>query len=104
MSVRPIGHILEIWDNVLEPFDQDKAGNGNREGDNPAERDEDSDETISLEEEEGVKVRIGKMERAPTKEEVMAHMVNHIPFRSWCAHCVKGKGNGNPHRRMKEIE
>ena len=24
VSVRPIGYIIDIWDNVLEPFDQDK--------------------------------------------------------------------------------
>ena len=25
-------------------------------------------------------------------------MATHIPFRSWCAHCVAGKGKTNPHR------
>ena len=34
----------------------------------------------------------------------MAHMVNHIPFRSWCSHCVKGKANGNPHRSRKTMD
>ena len=31
-------------------------------------------------------------------------MVNHIPFRSWCAHCVRGTAHGNQHRRKKAIE
>ena len=57
-----------------------------------------------MEEEEGMKVRIARMGSAPTKEEVHAHMLNHIPFSSWCAHCVKGKANGNPHRRKKAVE
>ena len=47
MSVRPTGNILDIWDNVLEPFDQDKEENQNREGDNSGNGDEDNDETIS---------------------------------------------------------
>ena len=55
-------------------------------------------------EEEGVAVKIGKNEEVPTKEEVKTHMVNHIPFRSWCSHCVKGKAHSNPHRRTKAIE
>ena len=63
MSVRPIGNILDIWDTVLEPFDQDKEGNHIREGDDEGKGDEDNDETISLEEEEGVKAKIGKMEK-----------------------------------------
>ena len=46
---------------------------------------------------------IGKAEKAPSKEEVAMHMVNHIPFRSWCSHCVKGKSHGNQHRRKKEL-
>ena len=41
-------------------------------------------------------------ERAPAREEVKAHMVSHMPFRSWCDHCVKGNASGNPHRRRKE--
>ena len=32
------------------------------------------------------------------------HMVNHIPFRSWCSHCVKGKAHGNQHRRRRVVE
>jgi len=31
-------------------------------------------------------------------------VVNRIPFRSWCSHCVKGKANCNPHRRRKTID
>ena len=28
--------------------------------------------------------------------------MDHIPFRSWCPHCVKGRGTGLQHRRTKE--
>ena len=28
----------------------------------------------------------------PSKEEVEAHNVSHLPFRSWCSACVRGQG------------
>jgi hypothetical protein len=66
--------------------------------------DEKRDEDSSGEDEEGAMVRVGKAEKAPSKQEVTMHMVNHIPFRSWCRHCVRGKANGNPHRRKGTID
>ena len=34
----------------------------------------------------------------PSKEEVEAHRVDHLPYRSWCEHCVQGRGTGDQHR------
>lgn len=28
----------------------------------------------------------------PTKAQIQGHELTHSPFRSWCVHCVKGKG------------
>ena len=57
---------MDTWDTVLEPFDQDKEENDNREGDDAGKGDEDNDETINLEEEEGVKARkLGKWTDRP---------------------------------------
>ena len=106
-SVRPTGgNILDLWDDMMRPFEAEEEGSDNQERDNleKEKEEEDADETISIEEEEGVEVRVGKMEKAPSKEEVAMHMVNHIPFKSWCSHCVKGKAHGNHHKRMKAIE
>ncbi|CAJ1331146.1 unnamed protein product, partial [Effrenium voratum] len=36
--------------------------------------------------------------REPTMEERREHHVTHIPFRSWCKHCVRGKSLGAAHR------
>ena len=36
----------------------------------------------------------------PTKTEVDEHMVTHVPFRSWCPICVKGKSNVKGHYRI----
>ena len=36
----------------------------------------------------------------PTKAEVDAHNVTHLPFRSWCSACVRGRGKSVGHRRI----
>ena len=33
----------------------------------------------------------------PSEKEVEQHMLTHLPFRSWCAHCVRGKSKGKAH-------
>ena len=40
---------------------------------------------------------VKSVESRPGQEEVDDHNVNHIPFRSWCTHCVKGKANNQGH-------
>ena len=81
-TVRPTGNMFDLWDKMMEPFEPEE-----REGDNPEEEHldkekEGDDEAISVEEEEGIEVKVWEMEKAPTKEEVAMHMVNHIMFRS----------------------
>ncbi len=34
----------------------------------------------------------------PTDAEREAHREDHIPYRCWCEHCVKGRGSGEPHK------
>ena len=41
---------------------------------------------------EGVAARALPAPPQPTPEMVASHNVSHIPFRSWCAHCVRGRG------------
>ena len=48
--------------------------------------------------------KVAKAPRKPTQQEVEAHMVTHIPFRSWCEHCVRGKSKGRPHPRNTDSE
>ena len=40
----------------------------------------------------------------PSRQEVLEHYVTHIPFRSWCAHCVAGKCKSKPHFQKREEE
>ena len=53
------------------------------------------------EEEEGHRPKIAAKTGQPTAQEVKEHMATHIPFRSWCAHCVAGKGKTTQHRVEK---
>ena len=39
---------------------------------------------------------------APTEKEVEEHNVTHLPFRTWCPHCVAGKAQDRPHREVKD--
>ncbi|CAK9105213.1 unnamed protein product [Durusdinium trenchii] len=37
----------------------------------------------------------------PTEEEKREHMISHIPYRSWCADCIRGKGLAGAHRKQR---
>ena len=37
--------------------------------------------------------------KLPSQEEIRAHEMTHLPYRSWCVHCVRGKGKSLDHRR-----
>ena len=36
--------------------------------------------------------------REPSKEERVQHGMTHLPYRSWCRHCVRGRGKQMPHQ------
>ena len=37
--------------------------------------------------------------RLPSADEVDQHSWTHLPYRSWCSHCIRGKGKTMEHRR-----
>jgi hypothetical protein len=39
----------------------------------------------------------------PSKAEREVHELTHVPFRSWCEHCVRGRGEGVRHEAGKEM-
>ena len=49
------------------------------------------------EEEETREVSAPPIPATPTREEVERHRRTHRPFRSWCPHCVRGKGRADRH-------
>ena len=40
--------------------------------------------------------------KMPHEDEVAEHYKTHLPYRSWCRHCVRGKCRRLPHRAGKE--
>ena len=50
-------------------------------------------EEIEEEEEYGLRKTERKQDpREPSAEERIEHEKTHLPFRSWCRHCVRGRG------------
>ena len=41
--------------------------------------------------EEGARPKYRRVDNKPSQQEVDEHMMTHIPFRSWCPHCIRGK-------------
>ena len=46
--------------------------------------------------------KIARRPHAPTKAEVVAHMTLHAEYRSWCPHCVHGRGISHQHRSSQD--
>ena len=38
----------------------------------------------------------------PTKKQREEHAMTHIPYQSWCPHCVRGKAREAPHKRSRD--
>ena len=52
-------------------------------------------------------VRVPRCKRGPvdpTEEEIKVHNVTHMPFRSWCPHCVAAAAKASPHERRGDDE
>ena len=60
----------------------------------------DSSDPVRLDEsEEARKPNTKKLPQQATQEEIDHHNVTHLPFRSWCQHCVRGKAADDDHKR-----
>jgi hypothetical protein len=42
--------------------------------------------------------------KLPSPAEEAEHMLTHLPYRSWCVHCVRGKGKSTDHRKSRGDE
>ena len=51
--------------------------------------------------EEADEIRVKPIIIQPNQEEVDKHMNTHIPYRSWCKHCVRGKGVNDQHKKSQ---
>ena len=62
------------------------------------------DETVSEEGGECVRVGTGYPEPPePTPEMINRHNLTHLPYRSWCPHCVAARRNNAPHTRGSRV-
>ena len=66
----------------------------------PIELEDQGTEDTPLEESEEAQEAKGiKTEEAPSAKEVEEHERTHAKYRSWCKHCVFGRGKNNPHKK-----
>ena len=55
--------------------------------------------------EPGVRVAVIKRgPKDPTEQEIKEHYATHVPFRSWCPHCVAAAAKCTPHKKTEEHE
>ena len=38
----------------------------------------------------------------PTKKMIEDHEVSHLPFRSWCTACLRGRAKSHPHHQVRD--
>ena len=60
------------------------------------------DNVDNEESEEAAKAKLARAGKRPTDKEVEEHMNTHLPYRSWCPHCVRGKARGGMHVSVKD--
>ena len=46
-------------------------------------------------------VNVPKAPKEPTPQEREEHNLTHLPYRSWCRHCVRGRGKSEAHRELE---
>ena len=83
-----------MWDRGgLHAIDDDeKMGEDKEETDN-------EDVGVEEQEEEHQKARAIAGPDLPSRREVEYHILTHIPFRSWCNHCLGGRERRSAHKR-----
>lgn len=47
---------------------------------------------------DSVRVRVIPSPNPPSRQEALEHNCTHMPYRSWCEHCVRGKAKADHHR------
>jgi hypothetical protein len=94
-AVRPMRKVagnLATIDNVAEEATEENS--------EEIMADEVEEEQGTEEDEEGQQPRVMRAPKAPTKAEREEHEATHLPFRSWCTHCLRGRGRNKPHKRQ----
>ena len=85
----------------LQPFDENLVDEEEQRGDcvEVHEDMQDDDQERKGVVAQGERARPLPQPRLPTRQEVQEHELTHVPYRSWCVHCVRGAGRSDAHRR-----
>ncbi len=83
----------------IQGEDKPEKARGSQEGVKDTMEEDEEEQEIKVEdlEEGGRKMKVIRKPQEPTKEEVEEHSLIHVPFRSWCPHCVRGRGRNPGH-------
>ena len=49
---------------------------------------------------EGQAIKMRTVGKPASLKEFEEHMTSHIPYRSWCKHCIRGRGQSDHHRHQ----
>ena len=90
--VRPKGELQQVENESKDIVKGSKEDEG-----------EDTEEGEEIDaEEESMKHKEVRAPGQPTKAEREQHELTPIPFRSWCVHCVRGRGKSAHHLKRTE--
>ena len=84
-----------------EEREGDEGGKRRRMEANPAEQ---PDEESQVDGEEAREAFAPPIPDTPSLEQVRQHRLTHRPYRSWCPHCIRGKGRAAQHRKSPQKE
>ena len=84
----------------VEIDQQDKVKGDEEMDEEGLDQDEQHDENDITTEEAAIP-RVCMNPGRPSKREIEEHEATHMPYRSWCPHCVRGRGQASPHPRGK---
>ena len=62
----------------------------------------DEEDEHEEQEEEHQKARAIAGPDVPSRREVEDHILTHIPFRTWCNRCMRGRGRRSTHKRRHD--
>ena len=93
------------FDRTMRPFNQDEEEqeyNAKAKEQDKEQEEAGGEQEEPGEEQEAHKPRAPRIPSQPTQDQVDEHMLTHLPFRSWCPHCVRGKSKGGAHKRQQQ--
>ena len=95
-AVRPVRKVAENLATIDNVADEEVKG----DVEDIIADDVEEEQGIDDSDEEGQQPKVMRSPKAPTKAEREEHEATHLPFRSWCTHCLRGRGRNKPHHRQ----